>query len=71
MAQVKVWYDKEGDYLEVILSDAKGYFRKVSEDVYERIDEEGGIIGFSIFNFSRRDRKEIEIPLELSKLAVC
>jgi len=67
---VKVWYDKEGDYLEVVFSDAKGYFREVGEDVYERIDEEGRLIGFAVFNFSKRDRNEVEIPLELSKLAV-
>jgi uncharacterized protein YuzE len=70
MVQVKVWYDKEGDYLEVTFSDAKGYFHEVGEDVYERVDENGQLIGFAVFNFSKRDKKEVEIPLELSKLAV-
>ncbi|MGH7900614.1 MAG: DUF2283 domain-containing protein [Thermodesulfobacteriota bacterium] len=70
MAQVKIWYDKEGDYLEVTFSSAKGYFHEVCEDVFERVDEEGKLIGFAVFNFSRRDRTEVEIPLELSKLVV-
>ena len=70
MAQVKVWYDKEGDYLEVTFSEAKGYFHEIGEDIYERVDEKGKLIGFAVFNFSRRDRKEVEIPLELSKLVV-
>ena len=70
MAQVKVWYDKEGDYLEVTFFNAKGYFHEVGEDVYERVDEKGQLIGFAVFNFSKRDKREVEIPLELSKLAV-
>lgn len=70
MAQIRVWYDKEGDYLEVTFSSAKGYFHEVGEDVYERVDEKGQLIGFAVFNFSKRDRKEVEIPLELSKLVV-
>jgi uncharacterized protein YuzE len=70
MAQVKVWYDKEGDFLEVSFVKAKGYFREIGDDLYERVDEQGRLIGFAVFNFSKRDRQEVEVPLELSALAV-
>lgn len=70
MAQVRVWYDKEGDYLEVTFLKAKGYFREIGDDIYERVDEQGRLIGFAVFNFSKRDRTELEVPLELSELAL-
>jgi len=51
--EIKVWYDKEGDYLEVILDRKKGYFRETENDaVMEKVDEEGNVIGFSILKVS-------------------
>jgi len=48
-SNVKVWYDKEGDYLEVIFSDKPGYMRETNNDaVMEMVDLEGNILGFSI-----------------------
>ncbi len=50
---VKVWYDKEADYLEVLFEIKEGYFRETGNDaVMEKIDAEGNIIGFSILNVS-------------------
>ncbi len=50
---VKVWYDKEADYLEVLFEIKEGYFRETGNDaVMEKIDTEGNIIGFSILNVS-------------------
>jgi hypothetical protein len=49
---------------------AKGYFREIGDDMYERVDEQGRLIGFAVFNFSKRDRQEVEVPVELSALAV-
>ncbi len=38
---VKVWFDKEEDYLEVLFSDKPGYMRETDNDaVMERVDEE-------------------------------
>ena len=46
--EVTVWYDEEGDYLEVLFAQKKGYFRETNNDaVMEKIDETGNIIGFS------------------------
>jgi hypothetical protein len=55
MAQnVKVWYDAEGDFVEVLLSNEPGYMRATNEDsVMERVDQKGRLLGFSIMNVSR------------------
>ncbi|HEV8717292.1 MAG TPA: DUF2283 domain-containing protein [Candidatus Binatia bacterium] len=65
MGKVKVWYDREGDFLEFTFREAKGYMRDIGDDIFERVDEQGRVIGFAIFNFSKRDQKAVEIPLEL------
>ncbi|MBM4034785.1 MAG: DUF2283 domain-containing protein [Planctomycetes bacterium] len=60
--KVKVWYDAEGDYLEVQFRDAPGYMRETAHDaVMERVDEEGHVLGFSILGVSRFRR---QAPLE-------
>jgi hypothetical protein len=55
MAQaVKIWFDAEGDFLEVLFSDAPGISRETENDsVMERVDEKGRLLGFSILNVSR------------------
>jgi len=60
--KVKVWFDAEGDFLEVRFSDASGYQRETAHDaVMERVDEQGRVIGFSILGVSRLTREK---PLE-------
>ncbi|MEI8189250.1 MAG: DUF2283 domain-containing protein [candidate division NC10 bacterium] len=52
--QVKIWFDTEGDFLEVRFSDKPGFMRETKNDaVMERVDEEGNILGFSIMQVSR------------------
>ena len=51
--EIKVWYDEEGDYLEVLFDRKKGYFRETEHDaVMEKVDERGNLIGFSILKVS-------------------
>jgi len=51
--QVKVWFDAEGDFLEVLFSDKSGYTRETDhEAVMERVDEDGNLLGFSILGVS-------------------
>lgn len=51
--EVRIWYDEEGDYLEVLFAHREGYFRETDNDaVMEKVDAEGHIIGFSIFKVS-------------------
>jgi uncharacterized protein YuzE len=48
-AEIKVWYDKEGDYLEVLFERKTGFFKETENDaVMEKVDNEGNVIGFSI-----------------------
>jgi hypothetical protein len=52
--KVKLWFDSEVDYLEVTFSDAPGYMRPTGNDgVMKRVDEQGHVIGFSVFGVSR------------------
>jgi hypothetical protein len=63
--KVTVWFDAEGDYLEVQFRQAPGYMRETAHDaVMERVDEEGHVIGFSILGVSRF-RKERPLEAEL------
>ena len=60
MAQtIKVWYDAEGDFLEVLFSDKPGYMRETDNDaVMERVDEQGNILGFSIMEVTRIEKQK-------------
>ncbi|MBI3737087.1 DUF2283 domain-containing protein [Candidatus Sumerlaeota bacterium] len=60
MAQsVKVWYDPEGDFLEVMFSDKPGFMRETENDaVMERVDEQGNILGFSSIQVSRFEKNK-------------
>jgi uncharacterized protein YuzE len=52
--RVKVWFDPEADFLEVIFSEAPGYMRETENDaIMERIDVEGNLLGFSILAVSQ------------------
>ena len=51
--EITVWYDEEGDYLEVLFDRKAGHFRETQNDaVMEKVDSEGNVIGFSILNVS-------------------
>jgi uncharacterized protein YuzE len=61
---VKVWYDVEGDYLEVIFERKEGYFRETANDrVMEKVDAEGYVIGFSVLNVSALKEHPIDVSL--------
>jgi uncharacterized protein YuzE len=60
---IKVWYDSEGDFLEVLFEKKEGYFRETSDDrVMEKVDMQGNIIGFSVLGA----RNLAKIPLEVA-----
>jgi len=61
---IKLWYDPEGDYLEVLFDQKKGYYRETMDDrVMERVDEDGNIIGFSILGVSSLKMEPFEVVL--------
>jgi uncharacterized protein YuzE len=62
--RVKLWYDPEGDYLEVTFEQKPGYFRETSSDqVMEKVDEAGKVIGFSVMNVSALKERPLEVTL--------
>ena len=65
--EIKIWFDKEGDYLEVIFEKKAGYFKETENDaVMEKVDDEGNIIGFSILQVSKIKNLPLSISLKSS-----
>ena len=61
---LKIWFDAEGDYLEVVFDKKPGYFRETSNDqVMEKVDEQGNILGFSVLRVSALKEKPLEMAL--------
>lgn len=61
---VRVWYDPEGDYLEVLFARKPGYFREtVHDQVMGKVDTEGRVIGFSILKVSAFKKEPLEVAL--------
>ena len=61
---VKMWFDPEADFLEVIFEQKPGYFRETENDqVMEKVDQEGNIIGFSGLRVSALKKAPLEIAL--------
>ena len=51
--KVSVWYDDEGDMLEVLWAFREGYFTPTDDDrVLKRLDDDGEVIGFLIHEMS-------------------
>ena len=64
--KIKVWFDAEGDFLEVTFSNKPGYMRETKNDaVMERVDNKGNILGFSIMQVSRLTKKKKPLIAEL------
>jgi len=62
--RLKIWYDREGDFLEVMFEDRPGYFRETPNDqVMEKVDDEGHVIGFSITKVSSLQSVPLEVAL--------
>jgi len=50
---LNVWYDPEGDHLEIVFDQKAGYFEDTSlENVMRKRDAEGNLLAISIFNLS-------------------
>ncbi len=68
MAALKIWYDHEGDYLEVRFEDAPASMEEVDDDLFERRTRDGRIIGFSVFNFSKHSLDQLVLPLMVTAM---
>jgi len=66
---LRVWFDPEGDLLEVeVGKPRKGFFRDIGDDVFLRVDMKGNVLGFAILNATKRMKKvrEVELPIKAS-----
>jgi hypothetical protein len=62
--KLKIWYEPEGDYLEVSFDQKPGYFRETANDqVMEKVDEAGNILGFSVLKVSALKQAPLEVTL--------
>ena len=62
--KVKIWFDREGDFLEVIFDQREGYFRETENDqVMEKVDVEGKILGFSVLKVSALTEAPLDVTL--------
>jgi uncharacterized protein YuzE len=62
--KLKIWYDPEGDYLEVIFDQKQGYFRETANDqVMQKVDDEGNVLGFSVLRVSTLKEKPLDVAL--------
>ena len=62
--KVKIWYDPEGDYLEVIFDQRPGYFHETENDqVMEKVDAQGNVLGFSVLKLSSVKQTPLEVAL--------
>ena len=68
--EITVWFDKEGDYLEITFGKPKrGYFKEIRDDVLQRIDSgTSETLGFAFINFSKHfgdleKPEEIKLPI--------
>ena len=61
---VKMWFDPEADFLEVTFDQKPGYFLPTENNqVMERVDEEGNVIGFTTLGVSSLRKAALEVAL--------
>jgi len=62
--RLRIWYDAEGDSLEVIFNQEAGYFQETESDqVMEKVDEAGNILGFPVLKVGALMRAPLEVTL--------
>ena len=62
--KLSLWYDKEGDYLEVTLKRSTDtYFQEVKKDYALIIDTKTKtVVGYAVFNFIKHQHTALELP---------
>jgi len=65
MEDMKIWYDRDGDYLEVLFEDAPATMEEIEEDVFERRTSDGRVIGFAVVNFTKHQFNKLTLPLSI------
>lgn len=70
MAAMNVWYDQEGDILEMTFDDVPAFLEEISDDVFERRTADGRVVGVMVMNFSKHDRATLTLPLAVTAVEV-
>ncbi|MCY4528868.1 MAG: hypothetical protein OXD46_07580 [Chloroflexi bacterium] len=67
--RVSVWYDDEGDMLEVLWAFREGHFTPTADErILKRLDDDGEVIGFLIHEMSTLKQPD-PIEFELASVA--
>lgn len=62
--KIKIWYDPEGDFLEITFRNAPGVFEDTELDqVMKKVDADGNIIAYSIINVSTLRGSPFELSM--------
>lgn len=62
--RLKIWYDQECAFVEVMFEQRAGYFRETANPyVLEKVDENGNVLGFSITRVSALRDAPLEVAL--------
>lgn len=62
--KVRIWFDREADYLEVLFDQREGFFRETENDqVMEKVDSQGNVLGFSVLKVSALTKSPLEVML--------
>ena len=62
--RLRIWFDPEGDFLEVIFDQSPGYFRETENDqVMEKVDDQGRVLGFSVMRVSAMKERPLDVAL--------
>jgi hypothetical protein len=62
--KLKVWFDREADYLEVSFDEREGFFRQTTNDHFmEMVDQVGNVLWFSILRVSALTPEPLVVAL--------
>ena len=69
MDKLKLWYDPEGDYLEISFAGGTGEFRPTdTENVMVKVNDMGQMIGIGVMNVSQLETGPLEVEIPMGEL---
>lgn len=69
MGRLSVWFDEEGDFLEVTMDRDVGSFNDLGNGIFERVDADGNTIGFAVLNIAKRSENELPFEAEFRRIS--
>ncbi|MFQ6056767.1 MAG: DUF2283 domain-containing protein [Methanosarcinales archaeon] len=73
MGKMNIWFDEEGDFLEISIKNKRGFYKDIGDDIWMEVDEKGNLQGIAILNFRKRlkdNKMEFDLPLEIPLIEV-